>query len=79
MDYNGFKLVGEGARPISDDLGLFTIRDAVASVRLGRMNTYFDGQRRGAKPLSLSNLTVSSTRPLKPSASKRRLEMADLS
>jgi phosphomannomutase/phosphoglucomutase len=29
MDYNGLKLVREGARPISGDTGLFTIRDAV--------------------------------------------------
>lgn len=28
MDYNGMKLVREGARPISGDTGLFTIRDA---------------------------------------------------
>ena len=28
MDYNGMKLVREGARPISGDSGLFTIRDA---------------------------------------------------
>ena len=27
MDYNGMKLVREGARPISGDTGLFTIRD----------------------------------------------------
>lgn len=31
MDYNGLKLVREGARPISGDSGLSTIRDAVAS------------------------------------------------
>lgn len=31
MDYNGLKLVREGARPISGDSGLFTIRDAVAN------------------------------------------------
>lgn len=30
MDYNGLKLVREGARPISGDSGLFTIRDNVA-------------------------------------------------
>ena len=30
MDYNGMKLVREGARPISGDSGLFTIRDACA-------------------------------------------------
>lgn len=28
MDYNGMKLVREGARPISGDSGLFTLRDA---------------------------------------------------
>ncbi|WP_275666976.1 phosphomannomutase [Dyella terrae] len=33
MDYNGLKLVREGARPISGDSGLFTIRDHVASGR----------------------------------------------
>ncbi|WP_445147417.1 phosphomannomutase [Dyella sp. Tek66A03] len=31
MDYNGLKLVREGARPISGDSGLFTIRDSVAN------------------------------------------------
>src|SRR5688572_3731391 len=31
MDYNGLKLVREGARPISGDSGLFTIRDAAAA------------------------------------------------
>ena len=31
MDYNGLKLVREGARPISGDTGLFTIRDNVAN------------------------------------------------
>ena len=31
MDYNGLKLVREGARPISGDTGLFTIRDKVAN------------------------------------------------
>ncbi|MCW5559624.1 MAG: phosphomannomutase, partial [Verrucomicrobiae bacterium] len=31
MDYNGMKLVREGARPISGDSGLFTIRDSVAA------------------------------------------------
>lgn len=31
MDYNGFKLVREGSRPISGDTGLFTIRDHVAN------------------------------------------------
>lgn len=31
MDYNGFKLVREGARPISGDSGLFTIRDHIAN------------------------------------------------
>lgn len=30
MDYNGLKLVREGARPISGDTGLFDIRDAAA-------------------------------------------------
>ena len=30
MDYNGLKLVREGARPISGDSGLFDIRDAAA-------------------------------------------------
>lgn len=30
MDYNGMKLVREGARPISGDSGLFAIRDACA-------------------------------------------------
>jgi phosphomannomutase / phosphoglucomutase len=30
MDYNGLKLVREGAQPISGDSGLFTIRDNVA-------------------------------------------------
>lgn len=30
MDYNGLKLVREGARPISGDTGLFTIRDLAA-------------------------------------------------
>jgi phosphomannomutase / phosphoglucomutase len=30
MDYNGLKLVREGARPISGDSGLFAIRDSVA-------------------------------------------------
>lgn len=30
MDYNGMKLVREGARPISGDSGLFTIRDFAA-------------------------------------------------
>lgn len=33
MDYNGLKLVREGARPISGDSGLFTIRDHVADGR----------------------------------------------
>ena len=28
MDYNGFKLVREDARPMSADTGLFVIRDA---------------------------------------------------
>jgi phosphomannomutase/phosphoglucomutase len=31
MDYNGLKLVREGARPISGDSGLFTIRDNVSN------------------------------------------------
>lgn len=31
MDYNGMKLVREGARPISGDTGLFSIRDQVIS------------------------------------------------
>lgn len=31
MDYNGLKLVREGARPISGDSGLFDIRDAAAT------------------------------------------------
>ncbi|RYZ71228.1 MAG: phosphomannomutase [Lysobacteraceae bacterium] len=31
MDYNGMKLVREGARPISGDTGLFTIRDQALS------------------------------------------------
>jgi phosphomannomutase/phosphoglucomutase len=31
MDYNGLKLVREGARPISGDSGLFAIRDAAAT------------------------------------------------
>ncbi|MDR0183629.1 phosphomannomutase [Lysobacter arvi] len=31
MDYNGLKLVHEGARPISGDSGLFDIRDAAAA------------------------------------------------
>lgn len=31
MDYNGMKLVRQGARPISGDSGLFAIRDACAS------------------------------------------------
>ncbi|WP_058833876.1 phosphomannomutase/phosphoglucomutase [Luteimonas abyssi] len=31
MDYNGMKLVREGARPISGDSGLFAIRDAAAA------------------------------------------------
>ena len=31
MDYNGMKLVREGARPISGDSGLFAIRDYVAA------------------------------------------------
>ena len=31
MDYNGMKLVREGARPISGDSGLFALRDACAS------------------------------------------------
>ncbi len=31
MDYNGFKLVREGSRPISGDSGLFAIRDNVAT------------------------------------------------
>jgi len=31
MDYNGLKLVREGARPISGDSGLFDIRDAAAA------------------------------------------------
>jgi phosphomannomutase/phosphoglucomutase len=31
MDYNGLKLVREGARPISGDTGLLTIRDNVAN------------------------------------------------
>ncbi len=31
MDYNGMKLVREGARPISGDSGLFAIRDFVAA------------------------------------------------
>ncbi|RAO78317.1 phosphomannomutase [Dyella jiangningensis] len=33
MDYNGLKLVREGARPVSGDSGLFTIRDHVADGR----------------------------------------------
>ncbi|MEW9624543.1 phosphomannomutase [Rhodanobacter geophilus] len=33
MDYNGMKLVREGARPISGDSGLFAIRDAAADAR----------------------------------------------
>ncbi|WP_159015899.1 phosphomannomutase [Cognatiluteimonas profundi] len=32
MDYNGLKLVREGARPISGDTGLFAIRDAALSM-----------------------------------------------
>ncbi len=35
MDYNGLKLVREGARPISGDTGLFDIRDAVAGNKFG--------------------------------------------
>lgn len=35
MDYNGLKLVREGARPISGDSGLFTIRDAAAQGNFG--------------------------------------------
>lgn len=33
MDYNGMKLVREGARPISGDSGLFAIRDSCATDR----------------------------------------------
>jgi phosphomannomutase/phosphoglucomutase len=33
MDYNGLKLVREGARPISGDTGLFAIRDASLSMK----------------------------------------------
>ena len=34
MDYNGLKLVREGARPISGDSGLFVIRDNIANGRI---------------------------------------------
>src|SRR5699024_5470848 len=33
MDYNGLKLVREGARPISADTGLFAIRDAALQMQ----------------------------------------------
>ncbi len=41
MDYNGLKLVREGARPISGDSGLLTIRDTVAN------NIFADTAKRG--------------------------------
>lgn len=39
MDYNGLKFVREGARPISGDSGLFTIRDLAQSDTLAPMST----------------------------------------
>ncbi|GAB2555988.1 phosphohexomutase domain-containing protein [Rhodanobacter koreensis] len=39
MDYNGLKLVREGARPISGDTGLFTIRDKAANGTLAEALT----------------------------------------
>lgn len=42
MDYNGLKLVREGARPISGDTGLFTIRDKVVN------DSYITADRPGA-------------------------------
>jgi phosphomannomutase / phosphoglucomutase len=39
MDYNGLKLVREGARPISGDTGLFTIRDHAAGNGIGEALT----------------------------------------
>jgi phosphomannomutase / phosphoglucomutase len=39
MDYNGLKLVREGARPISGDTGLFTIRDHAAGNAIGEALT----------------------------------------
>lgn len=42
MDYNGMKLVREGARPISGDTGLFRIRDQVLSATgaLGKVSAH---------------------------------------
>jgi phosphomannomutase / phosphoglucomutase len=42
MDYNGLKLVREGARPISGDTGLFTIRDKALA------NAFAPGVARGS-------------------------------
>lgn len=42
MDYNGLKLVRDGARPISGDSGLFAIRDAVS-----RNEVAVSGRKRG--------------------------------
>ena len=67
MDYNGMKLVREGARPISGDSGLHSIRDLTAdgtfapSDRVGSLLTLY------SKPAYLKHLlTYTDTTALKP-------------
>jgi len=67
MDYNGMKLVREGARPISSDTGLFAISDAVEADRGTAVEPIAAQQSRPDKAAYIEHLLSYVERPaLKP-------------
>jgi len=67
MDYNGMKLVREGARPISSDTGLFAISDAVEADRRTAVEPIAAQQSRPDKAAYIEHLLSYVERPaLKP-------------
>ncbi|HDS1124489.1 TPA: phosphomannomutase [Stenotrophomonas maltophilia] len=69
MDYNGMKLVKENARPISSDIGLFAISDAVAAdtseAQAPRAGQSAQHDKRAYIQHLLSYVDASKLRPLK--------------
>lgn len=69
MDYNGMKLVREGARPISGDSGLFAIRDAALVMEVGVLKPSASEQGMSDKSAYVRHLLgyvdVDALRPLK--------------
>lgn len=70
MDYNGMKLVGEHAKPISGDSGLLAIRDHVSSAQpadrsLETGTTHYDPDKSAFVEHLLGYIDVASLKPLK--------------